>query len=456
MAKRVNLLSEPILSSLIKLSLPLMGMSFIQMTYNLTDIFWIGKLGSGPVAAVGTGGLLIWFSTGLHTISQLGGQVYVAQNIGAGNMKKAGQFATAAMMLSTALCVTLGALFIFATAPIVSFFNLNDPSVIADAQTYLKVTGGGILFMMLAKLLTALITTTGDSKTPFIATSAGLVFNIIFDPILIFGWFGLPALGVLGAALATVLAQVIVLSLLMVQVLKGQHLFEYVSFRRIPPLAIFKDIIKLGWPTTVQATIFPVVSMFISRLIAGFGDGAVAVQRIGSQIESISWMTSEGFAVAVNSFIAQNYGANNLKRVKSGYYQSVMMLGAIGILNTFILIFCGAQIFSLFIDEADIIAMGGDYMMILGISQFFMCLEILSISAMNALGKTKIPAAVSILFTTLRIPMAIFLSTSALGITGIWWSISLSTVFKGIVLASAIMLTLRDVRFLAEPAQTDL
>ncbi len=447
MAKRVDLLSEPIRSSLIKLSLPLMGMSCIQMAYNLIDMLWIGKLGAGAVAAVGTGGLLVWFSMGLHTIAQLGGQVYVAQNIGAGKMKEAGQYATASLTMSASLSLLLGCTFFFATSPIVSIFQLNDASVIAQAETYVKVTGGFILFQLLAKLLTALITCTGDSKTPFIATTIGLVFNIVLDPILIFGLFGMPALGVLGAALATVLAQAVVFGVLLLHALHGQHLFAHVSVHNFPPLGVFKRIFKLGFPTTIQATFFPFVSIIISRFVASFGDNAVAVQRIGSQVESISWMTAEGFSVAVNSFMGQNYGARNMQRTKRCYYQAFTMLGCVGIFNTVFLIALNTQIFSLFIAEAEVIAMGGTYLTVLGVSQVFMCFEILSISAMNALGHTKLPATVSIVFTGMRIPLAMLLMATALGLAGIWWSIAISTICKGVLLASAAMWVLHQPTF---------
>ncbi len=447
MSKRVNLLSEPIHSTLIKLSLPLMGMSCIQMAYNLIDMAWIGKLGAGPVASVGTGGLLVWFCTGLHTISQLGGQVYVAQNIGAGDMKRAGQFATASITMSTALALLLGCIFFFATTPIVSFFQLNDATVIADAETYIKVTCGCIVFMLLAKLLTALITTTGDSKTPFLATTIGLVFNIILDPILIFGYLGAPALGVLGAAIATVLAQAVVLLVLLVHVLHRQHLFAHVSLKNYPTPDIFYKILKLGLPTTLQASFFPAISMVISRFVAGFGDEAVAVQRIGSQVESISWMTAEGFSVAVNSFMGQNYGAKNMKRTKDCYYQAALMLGAVGLLNTALLILANNQIFALFITEPEVIVMGATYLTILGISQIFMCIEILSTSAMNALGHTMLPATVGIVFTGMRIPLAIVLMATALGLSGIWWSIAISTICKGLLIAVATVWTLRQTPF---------
>ena len=445
MAKRINLLEGNITSALTKLALPIMGMSFIQMAYNLTDIFWIGKIGPGSVAAVGTGGLIIWFCTGLHMITQLGGQVYVAQNLGARDTNRAADFAKSALFLSAILSLILGFIFLYFTNPVVSFFRLNDPAVISGAKIYIKITGGLIIFQLLTKMLTTLITTTGNSKTPFLATSIGLIFNMILDPLLIFGFLGFPKLGIFGAAIATVLAQVIVFSILFIYCLRDKHLFGMIKWTSLPNLDYCKRIIKLSLPVTIQATLFPLISMIISRLVAGYGDNAVAVQRIGSQIESISWMTSEGFAVAVNSFIAQNTGANNIKRARRGYYHALTILSIWGALSTLILIFGAKPLFSVFLDDPTVVIMGKEYLIILGISQLFMCWEILSSNAMNAFGKTTLPAAISITFTGLRIPMALALSASILALNGIWWSITISSILKGIFLLLSVVLYLRKI-----------
>lgn len=439
MKKRIDLLSGNIAGSLAKLALPLMGISFIQMAYNLTDIFWIGKLGAGAVAAVGTGGLFVWFSTGIHTIAQLGGQVYVGQNLGAKKFEEAGKYAHASMFISIVTCTILGLAYYFATKPLISFFNLNDPIVVNEAITYLMYVGGFIFFMLFSKLLTTLITTTGDSKTPFIATLIGLLFNIIFDPLLIFGYGIFPELGVLGAALATVLAQIIVFSILLIHVLKDKHLFKHVHITKLPNKNCCMDIIKLGLPTTLQNSLFPLVSMYLSRLTAGFGDDAVAVQRIGSQIESISWMTTEGFAIAVNSFVAQNYGANNIKRTKDGIKQSFLILSTWGIFTTLSLIFLAKPLFSIFISETHVVTMGTEYLMILGMCQLFMCWEILSSCTLNAFGKTIFPAITSVIFTSIRVPLAIVLSSTVLALNGIWFSFTISTILKGLFLVIGVL-----------------
>ncbi len=445
MKKKVDLLNGNITKSLTALALPLMGMSFLQMAYNLTDVFWIGRLGAGPVASVGTGGLLLWLAMGVSMLSQIGGQVYVGQSLGAKNQQRAAKYAYGSIILSITIAVTLGFIFFFGASTIIDFFQLNDPTVVVDAIHYIQITGGLVIFQLLAKLLTTLITVTGDSKTPLLATTIGLVFNMVFDPILIFGLFGFPKLGVIGAGLATVIAQMIVLIVLLYNATKDTHLFKHIQFRKFPKFGVFKNIMKLGFPTTMQSVLYPLISMYISRMVAGFGDGAVAVQRVGSQIESISWMTTDGFAIAVNSFIAQNYGAGNLERAKAGYYKAFKILSIIGMFATVLLIFGAEIIFGVFLSEPGVLAMGTSYLIILGFSQWFMCIEILSSSAMNAFSKTFLPACINIVLTGIRIPLAIALSSSVLGLDGIWWSISISTIGKGVLLFIAINYVLKKV-----------
>ncbi len=443
MNKHIDLLKGNITISLAKLAFPLMGMSFLQMAYNLTDMFWIGRLGPGSVAAIGTGGLILWLCSGVHMLAQLGGQVLVAQNLGAKNIDAAAKYAKSAMQLSIIISLLLGFVFLFFTETVVSFFNLNEPQVIQDSIIYIRITGGFILFQLLAKLLTSMITTTGNSKTPFFATAVGLVFNMILDPVLIFGIGPIPAMGVMGAALATLMAQIIVASILLLYARKDSLLFSHVNIFSKPDFSFMKTIIKLSFPVTLQATLFPLISMYISRLVADFGDSAVAVQRVGSQIESISWMTSEGFAIAVNSFIAQNYGARNLDRAKKGFFQAFYILITWGLFATLLLSLLSAEIFGLFLPEKAVLAMGVDYLIIISISQVFMCIEILCSNAMNAYGKTKAPAIVIGTFTAARIPMALFLSSTTLGLSGIWWSVSISSIIKGSLLLFIFIIFIR-------------
>ena len=174
--------------------------------------------------------------------------------------------------------------------------------------------------------------------------------------------------------------------------------------------------------------------MILTRQVTKFGDSAIAIQRIGSQIEGITWVTCEGFAAAVNSFIAQNLGARNKDRIIEGYRAAFKVCLVWGSFCTLLLIGLPGPIFSLFLHEENLIPLGINYLQILGFSQLFMCVEITTTGAFSGLGKTVPPSVVGIVFTAARIPMAIVLSATFLGLNGIWWSISISSILKGVIL----------------------
>jgi Na+-driven multidrug efflux pump len=186
--------------------------------------------------------------------------------------------------------------------------------------------------------------------------------------------------------------------------------------------------------------------MFIARIIADWGAVAIAVQKVGSQIESVSWMTASGFATATSTFVGQNYGAGKYDRIKYGYRISFIIMGTIGLITTFGLIYFAGPLFKIFIDEPIALKEGIIYLQILGISQLFMCLEIVTNGAFNGLGKTVPPAINSIVFNLLRIPLALLLSSTALSLTGVWWSVTISSIIKGTVIVTMFIFTLSKIK----------
>ena len=434
MKKHIDLLHGPVLSSLTRLAIPIMATSLIQMAYNLTDMIWIGRLGSNAVAAVGAAGMYMWLSNGLAVLSKMGGQVNTGHSLGAGDSKEAAGYAAGALQLAAFTGLLFGLLCILFSVPLIDFFKLNSPQVIADARIYLKITCGLVFFSFLNQTFTGLFTAIGNSRAAFFATTSGLVINFFMDPVLIFGIGPFPELRVMGAAIATVFAQMIVTCMFLLFALRDDLLFCHVRFFSRPKLAAIKSIVQVGVPSCLQNMLFTGISMIIARMVAGYGDAAVAVQKVGSQIESISWMTADGFAAAVNSFIAQNHGAGNPGRIRRGYRSAMVIVLIWGLFCTFLLMVCPAPIFRIFITEPDVLPMGVDYLVILGVSQLFMSVEITTAGAFAGFGKTVPPSVVSILFTAMRIPLAFMLVDTILGLNGIWWSITISSILKGIVL----------------------
>ena len=433
MKTRINLLEGNILPALSALALPIMATSLIQMAYNLIDMIWIGKIGASAVASVGAAGMFMWLSNGLATLAKMGGQIKVGHALGAQKKEDAASYAQSSIQMGIVFAIGFGILSVVFADEMIGFFQLNSAQVIQDAKLYLMITCGLVIFSFMNQIFTGILTAMGNSRTSFIATGIGLVLNIVLDPLFIFGFGAIPPMGVAGAAIATVLAQLVVMLLFLHTILRDTVLFSNVHILHSYSSQHTMEIFRIGLPSAVQSMLFSGISMVIARLIAGWGDAAVAVQKVGSQIESISWMTAEGYAAALNSFVAQNHGAKNTDRIREGYRLSMIVMLSWGVFCSLVLIVFPQLIFQVFIQEAEVLPMGVDYLRILGVSQLFMCMEITTAGAFSGLGKTLPPSIVSITLTGARIPMAILLGRW-LGLNGVWWAITISSIEKGIVL----------------------
>ncbi len=435
MIKNVNLTEGKIRTALVKLALPIMGTSFIQMAYNLTDIIWLGRLSTDAVAAAGAAGYFLWLGSALVMIAQVGVGVYVAQLYGKGDLEEAKNYIDNGLQLNLLIAVSYSLFLYIFRHQIIGFFAIEDAHVVKMAVEYLTIISAGITFHFLNPVYSAILNSTGNSITPFKINTIGLVANIVIDPLLILGFGPIPALGVKGAALATILAQFFVTIIFLYTGKKYDTIYSYAKIRKKPDLQIVKNIVMVGFPPCVQVGIHASISIIITRILSTFGPVAIAVSNIGSQIESITWMTAEGFSSAISAFVGQNYGAGKIKRIKEGFIKGIQIVGGIGIFATILLIFAAEPLFTIFTpDDPLAIKEGIVYLRILGLSQFLMAIEIGTTGAFNGLGKTIYPTVNGIILNVLRIPSALVLSKTALALSGVWWAITISSNLKGLVL----------------------
>lgn len=429
-----NLTKGPILKTLTKLAIPIMASSFLGTLYNITDMAWIGLLGSKAVAGVGVGGMFTWLSQGLAAMARMGGQVQVAQCIGRGERDRAHGFAQAAVQLATLMGMAYAVISLLFTRQMVAFFQLTDPEAQTAALAYTKIACGLIIFSFLTLTMTGLYTAQGDSKTPFLANLIGLVTNMILDPVLILGPGPFPKLGVVGAAIATVTAQAIVMTIMILGVFiqKKENVLKGISLTAKIPKEYLSGICRIGIPTAIQGMAYCAISMVLTRMVSAYGAEAVATQRVGGQIESISWNTADGFAAALNAFIAQNYGAGKMDRVRKGYRASLWTVGIWGLLISFVFICFPQAIADIFFHEPKAVATAVGYLVIIGFSEAFMCVELTTVGALSGLGRTRLCSIISITFTSARIPLAIILG-GLIGLNGIWWALSITSIIKGII-----------------------
>ena len=429
-----NLTKGPILKTLTKLAIPIMASSFLGTLYNITDMAWIGLLGSKAVAGVGVGGMFTWLSQGLAAMARMGGQVQVAQCIGRGERDRAHGFAQAAVQLATLMGMAYAVISLVFTRQMVAFFQLTDLEAQTAALSYTKIACGLIVFSFLTLTMTGLYTAQGDSKTPFLANLIGLVTNMILDPVLILGPGPFPKLGVVGAAIATVTAQAIVMMMMILGVIiqKKENVLKGIRLTAKIPKEYLGGLCRIGIPTAIQGMAYCAISMVLTRMVSAYGAEAVATQRVGGQIESISWNTADGFAAALNAFIAQNYGAGKMDRVRKGYRASLWTVGIWGLLISFVFICFPKAIADIFFHEPKAVATAVGYLVIIGFSEAFMCVELTTVGALSGLGRTRLCSIISITFTSARIPLAIILG-GLIGLSGIWWALSVTSIIKGII-----------------------
>jgi len=430
-----NLTEGPITSQIVRLTLPILGTSFVQMAYNLTDMLWLGRVGSHAVAAVGIASYFTWIGVSIMLIGRIGAEVGVSQSLGAKDKVRANHFALNAVTLVFVLSAIYGIITWLFAKELVSFFHVNNSGVEASAISYIRIISIGSLLYYSNPTFSGIINGTGNSKLPFRINAVGLLANVVLNPILIFGWGPIPGLGSDGSAIATVISQAIVLFLFIFTIGSGRSALGKIRMRLEFHWNFVRKVIQVGTPVALHSILFASFAVALARIIAPWGAMPIAVQSVGAQIEALSWMTAGGFSTALGVFTGQNFGAGKWDRIFKGYFTTISISGAIGILVTICFLLFGREIFTLFLREEEAIALGVRYLSILALSQFFMCIEITTGGVFNGMGKTIPPSLVGITITGLRIPLAIYLSQPQMfGVTGVWWSITLTSILKGIVL----------------------
>lgn len=425
-----SLTEGPILKQLINLAIPIMATSFIQMAYTLTDMVWIGRLGSEAMAAIGSVGILTWMSGSLSLLNKVGSEVSIGQAIGAKNESTAKKFASHNITLALILSVIWGTiLFIFA-APIIHIYNLSH-HITENAVEYLRIICTAFPFLFISSAFTGIYNGCGKSTTPFLISGSGLIINMVLDPLFIFGFNW----GITGAAIATWISQGFVFLFFLYKIKIKKYLLGGFIFFIKPESYYTKRIIKIGLPVAIFNMLFTSVNMIMSRFASQEG-GHIGLMTLttGGQIEAITWNTSQGFSTALGAFVAQNYGAGKYKRVIKAYKTTLGMASVFGIIGTVLFVFFGKEIFSVFVSEKEAFKAGAIYLRISGYSQLFMMLEIATQGLFYGTGHSLPPAIVGISFNYLRIPLSLFFISIGMGITGVWWSISITAMLKGIII----------------------
>ena len=432
--KKIDLTQGKVIKVLTALALPIMGSSLLQFTYNLIDMLWVGGLGSDAVASIGSSSFFTGLGYSINSLVVIGAGIKVSHAIGEKNNKDVKQYINSGLAINFVISIIYALILIILGKSFISFLNLNNEFVERNSYYYLAMNAPILFFSFFNSLYTRIFSSFGNNGDSLKINAIGMIINIVLDPIFIYIF----KLGVVGAAVATLIANIVMFILYRI---KSNGILHYDKSIGIDKEKVM-EIMRLGFPMAFQRILFTVVNIILAKIIAIFGTNSIAAQKIGLQIESITYMVIGGLNGAIASFTGQNFGASKFKRIKQGYYTALLLGIIYSMIMSIIFIIFKEPIIRLFIRDKSTILIASSYLQAVAFSQSFSTIEMVSNGLFTGLGMPKIPAIISIVFTVLRIPMALTLMQT-LGIDGVWWSIAISSILKGVAAYSIYLTKIR-------------
>ncbi|WP_082128447.1 MATE family efflux transporter [Kosmotoga pacifica] len=435
--KRVDVLNEDMTSALFKLAWPAVLSMLFQTLYNITDAFWLGKLGKLEISAP----TIAW--PAIFLVLSLGGGItvaslaLVAQYTGKGNDELARKAAGQALSVTFSFAIIVGIIGGFYSKEFLLLLKIPS-EMIPYTRSYMSTIffGTPLAFGLFA--VSSIFTGWGDAVTPMKLTAFSVLFNAVLDPLMIFG-IGFPALGVFGAALATVISRGIVLFYALYLLFSDKKGFGLRLKDLIPSKGMISKILKVGLPSSFGNSITSLAFLIIIAMISRYGSVATAAVGVGNRVTSIATMFSFGLAQATSTMVGQYLGAGeNAKAYKVVWKSSAWNMLVVGAICTLTFVF-GREVTMVFINEPDVLLEGIRYFRIVSLSvPFFATFNIFD-AALRGAGHTVLSMFINISrLWVIRIPLIHYFGAS-MGTTGIWYAMLISNLLIAAVSAVIIL-----------------
>lgn len=435
-ASRNNITSGSIPRTIFSLAVPVVLAMFMEFALTSTDYFWVGKLGATAQDAVTTSMVVLWTMFSIISIISVGLTALVSRHIGAERPDRAAFYTRQGL----GMAVFMGSLFAVVgilAAPSMLRFMGTSTLTMPQADSYLRISLAFAAVYFLTETSYAVFRAAGDTRTPTIIGISTVLLNMGLDPLLIFGWGPIPAGGVKGAALATGISVVVATVWVLLKIRRGDAGFSLGPIKQYrPDLAESLKIGRIGLPIASQQFVFVAVYWFLIKIVHEFGPHAAAAMGIGNRMESFSYLTCMGFSVAASTMVGQNLGAGKPDRAARCAWGSTGLAVAVTLVISVVFLTIPRQIAGIFTDNTEVLQIAADYLIILGLSQITMAVEIVLEGSFGGAGDTLPPMLVMIPGSLARIPLAYLLAfTFDMGINGVWWTLTITTTIKAVVLA---------------------
>jgi putative MATE family efflux protein len=421
-----QLVADPLPRTIARVALPAVASSLLMTLFFSVDTFWIGtRVGATGLAAASTAVFWIWLLVSIAEMVSIGLTAVASRRHGEGRGHEAARIAGDALVFALLLGTVVGALGL-ALLPHLFAVMHTPPEVSALGTRYLGTyfLGAPLIFGFFA--IDAAFRAAGDTRTSFILLSASVAVTLVLDPVLIVGWGPIPALGVSGAAIATICTRGVAFAL-------GLTIVGRRGVLKIgrPDWSTLATIARVGLPTAVTGVVFSLIYVLVTRTATQFGTPALAALGIGHRVESWLFMVGVGFGAATAAIVGQNLGAGRTDRAERAGWISVGFCTAFGVAACVLELAMPERFAAVFTHDPAVIAEGARYLRIAAVSQLGICAEVVLEGALGGAGYTLAPMLTSTAITASRIPIAAW-AASQYGTAGLWWTISLTALGRAV------------------------
>lgn len=425
-----RLTEGPVVTQLLKLTLPMVWGIFALNAFNLADTYFVGQLGTNQLAAMSFTFPVVMTLGSLAMGLGIGASSVIARAIGEGDMRRVQRFTT------NSLTLALTAVILFVTVGLLTIDPLFQslgagPEVLPFVREYMRIWYFGMVFLVVPMVGNSAIRAAGNTLTPSIIMTLAAAINIFLDPLLITGALGFPRLELQGAAIATVISRALTLIASLLVLRFKEKLLSSQLPNLEETLWCWRDILTVGLPAAAASMITPISIGVITSLLAVQGTAAVAGFGVASRLESFAMIVVMALSASMGPFVGQNWGAQAFGRVQRAMRHSFLFCMGWGVASAVILGWGGRSLAILFNPDPAVVSVAAQYLWLVPISYGAAGIIQVSSSAFNAMGK-PVPSIVMTIarMFVLYIPLA-YLGSRLAGATGIFAAALISNLVVG-------------------------
>lgn len=421
--------SGPLRPAILRLALPAVGTTLFQVLFNVTDTFWVGRtLGATALAAVSLASYSIWVLVSVGELVGVGLTAVAARRHGERDPLAAARATGTALVLAMTLGAVVAAGGVAGLPAILRLMNARG-EVAALARDFLVIQFIGAFLVYGYFVITAAFRSAGDTRTPFYLLGGSVLLNLVLDPLMILGWGPVPALGVYGAALATVLTRG--LSFVVGLELLRRRGAIVLGFKP----AVARTILRIGLPTMLTGVLFSVIYMLLVRVVGTFGTPAIAALGVGHKIEGMSYMICIGFGLAAETLVGQNLGAGSPRRARGAGWLTARIAAVPSGVLAIIFLLVPETLVGIFTSDPEVIHAGSLYLRTAALAQFTMAFETVLEGALTGAGYTFWTMVAVVVLSAIRIPLAALVAPDY-GLLGVWWILAITAMARAAALTS--------------------